>query len=152
MELIRKFRLVIAVVVPILILVLIRSCGSNHFKNGIKKWAEPSAMQSNIITIEKAGSLEGKALIIILDKDVSHVKQLTGEAQNIPPDSVLSKNHITSILKHKGPVLLFSSDQGLAARIWMLLSQMGCRNIYIVTDSTDNEVLKYKFRPDTLLN
>jgi hypothetical protein len=152
MEFIKKYKLVIVVVLPILILVLIRSAGLNHFKNDAKKWAEPSIKQSNRITIEQAGSLKKKSLTINLDKDVVRIRELTGDVQNIPADSVLRKNHVSMILKHDGPVMLFSSDPGLSARIWMILSQMGCRNIYILTNSSDNEVFKYKFRPDTLSN
>jgi hypothetical protein len=152
MVLIKKFRLVIAVVLPLLILVLIRSFMVSHFKNDAKKWAEPSVKQSNRITIEQAGSLKGKSLTINLDKDVSRLMELTGDVQNIPAESVLMKDYVSMILKHDGPVMLFSSDPGLSARIWMILSQMGCRNIYILANSSDNEVFKYKFRPDTLSN
>jgi hypothetical protein len=152
MELIKKYRLVIAVILPILMLVLFRSSGLNHFKNDAKKQAEPSVKQSNIMTIEQVGSLSGKNLIINLDKEVSQISKLTGDVHNIPADSVLTKNYVTMIMKHDGSVLLFSLDPGLSARIWMILSQLGCRNIYILTNSSDNEVFKYKFRPDTLLN
>jgi hypothetical protein len=152
MELIRKFRLVIAIVLPILILVLIRSFGVSHFKNDARKWAEPPINKSNIVKIEQVGSLKGEILMICLDKEADSIRKLSGELRNIPPDSILNKNHSSQIMKHDGPVLLYSSDPGLSARIWMLLSQMGRRNIYILTDSTDNEVLKYKFRPDSLMN
>ncbi|MGD0757080.1 MAG: hypothetical protein ABR927_18695 [Bacteroidales bacterium] len=152
MELIRNNKAGIAIVLVILILVLIRSSGLNHFKNDAKKWAEPSVKQSNRITLEQAGSLKGKNLIINLDKGTRPVVELPGDVQNIPADSVLIRSHVSVILKHDGPVMLFSSDPGLSARIWMILSQMGCRNIYILTNSSDNEVFKYKFRPDTLSN
>jgi len=152
MELIRNNKAGIAIVLAILILVLIRSSGLNHFKNDAKKWAEPSVKQSNRITLEQAGSLKGKNLIINLDKGTRPVAELPGDVQNIPADSVLIRSHVSVILKHDGPVMLFSSDPGLSARIWMILSQMGCRNIYILTNSSDNEVFKYKFRPDTLSN
>ena len=90
MELIKKYRLVIIVVLPILILVLIRSSGLNHFKNDAKKRAEPSLKQSNIMIIEQAGSLSGKNLIINLDKEVSQIRKLAGDMRNIPADSVLT--------------------------------------------------------------
>jgi hypothetical protein len=152
MELIKNNKVVIAIVMIILVLVVIRSMGANHFRNDAKKWAEPSVKKSNRITLKQAESLAGKRLVINLDKEGSHLRELTGEIQNIPADSVLSKNHIAYIMKHDGPVLLFSLEPGLSARIWMIISQMGCRNIYIITDSLDNEVLKYKFRPDTVMN
>jgi hypothetical protein len=152
MVLIKKYWLVIAVVVPILILVLVRSMSLNHFKNNAKKWADPSVEKSNIITIKQVGSLNGKILIINLDEDTRPVTELRGDVQNIPADSVLNRSHISVILKHDGPVMLFSSDPGLSARIWMILSQMGRRNLYILSNTSDNEVFKYKFRPDTLSN
>jgi hypothetical protein len=152
MELIKKYRLAIAVVIPVIILVLIRSTGFSHFRNDAKKWAEPSIKESNRITLEQAGSLKGKTLILSFDKDVSRMTELKCDSRYMPPDSILSKNYVTMIRKHNGPVLLFSSDPGLSARIWMILSQMGCRNTYILTDSPENEVFKYKFRPDTISN
>ena len=152
MELIKNNKAVIVIVLVLMVLIFIRSSGLNHFKNDIKKWAEPSVLQSNTITIDKALSFTGKALIINLDKDANHDIDLTGHVQNIQADSVLRKEYVTTIIKHDGPVLLYSSDPGLSARIWMLLSQMGRNNIFILTKNADNEVLKYKFRPDTLLN
>ena len=152
MELIKTNKAVIAIVLIVLVLVVIRSMGANHFRNDAKKWAEPSGKQSNIISIEQAAKLSGRNLIINLDKDASPLMNITGELENIPADSILSKNHIKLIMKYEGPVLLFSSDPGLSARIWMILSQMGCKRLYILTRQTDNEFLKYKFRPDTLMH
>src|SRR5664280_553996 len=95
MDLIRKFRLVIAIVLPILILVLIRSFGVSHFKNDAKKWAEPSIDKSNIINIKKTGSLNGKVLMIYLDKDANHIIEISGDSRNIPPDSIsVSYTHL----------------------------------------------------------
>jgi len=150
MELIKKYRLVIAVVLPILILVLLRSLGVNHFKNNVKRWAEPSVKQSNTIDIKQSDALSGKKLIINLDNDVIGIREIFTDAQNIPADSVLTKKYFKIIRKHDGPVLLFSSQPSISARIWMILSQMGFKNTYILTNNKDNEVFKYKFRPDTL--
>ena len=152
MEFIKKYKVVIAIVLIVLVLVVIRSMGANHFRNDAKKWAEPSGKQSNIISIEQAAKLSGRNLIINLDKDASPLMNITGELENIPADSILSKNHIKLIMKYEGLVLLFSSDPGLSARIWMILSQMGCKRLYILTRQTDNEFLKYKFRQDTLMH
>ena len=151
MELIKKYRLVIAVVLPIFILVIIRSTDTNHFKNDAKSRAELSLKQSNIITKEKAESLPGEKLIVFLDTDQGNIGEITGDALKIPADSVLVRKYFNTITKHNGPVLLFSSETAVCARVWMVLSQMGYRNIFILSDNSDNEVFKYKFRPDTLL-
>ena len=146
MESIKNNIVAIVIFLILLVLILIRSTGFNHFKNDAKRWAEPSVLRSNTVDIGQAGTLPGKKLIINLDNDVSRIREVAIDAQNIPADSVLRKNYASMIMKHDGPVLLFSSETGLSARIWMILSQMGCRNLYNLTNKTDNEVFKYKFR------
>lgn len=151
MSLINKYKVVIAVVLPILILVLIRSFCANHFKSDAKRWAEPSVKQSNIITGEQINALSGEKLIINLGEAGSGLNEITSDALFIAANSILSKNNLSIIRKHDGPVLLVSSETAVSARIWMVLSQMGYKNIYILTNDADSEVLKYKFRPDTLV-
>jgi rhodanese-related sulfurtransferase len=149
MDLIKKYKVVIAIVLIILILVLIRSLGANHFKSDAKRWAESSVIQSNIITGDRIGTLSGEKLIINLSEEGSGINEMTRNALHIPADSLFSKNNLNAIRKHDGPVLLFSSETAVSARIWMLLSQMGYKNVFILTNVIDNEVFKHKFRPDT---
>lgn len=151
MRIIKKYKIVIMVVVPVLILVLFRSFGTIHFQSDSKRWAEPSVMRSNIITKELLVSLPGERLLINLDKEVFADNKITGNTLNISPDSILIKNKLDAIRKHNGPLLLCSSETAVSARIWMLLSQMGVRTIYILTNDSDNEVFKNKFKPDTLV-
>ena len=151
MEIVKKYKVVILIVLPVLILVIFRSTGINHFKPDSARLAEPSVTKSNIITFEKLGSLSGDKLLINLDAEKIAFDNFTGKTLNIPADSVLIKNNLKTFHKHNGPVLLYSSDQAVSARIWMVLSQMGIRNIYILTGENDNEVFKNKFRPDTLI-
>jgi rhodanese-related sulfurtransferase len=151
MEIIKQYKVVIMVVLPILILVIFRLTGTNHFRPDSKKLAEPSVMKSNIITVEKLVSLPGEKLLINLDEEKVTINNFTGKTLNIPADSVLVKNNLKTLDNNKGPLLLYSSDPAVSARIWMVLRQMGINNIYILTGENDNEVFKYKFGPDTLV-
>jgi ABC-type multidrug transport system fused ATPase/permease subunit len=151
MRILIKYRIVFAIVIPVLILVLIRSFGVNHFKADVKKWAESSVEESNIISKEQIENLTGEKLIINLDKEKISINNFTGRELFIPADSVLDKRNLQMIRKHSGSVLLFSSDPSVSARVWMILSQMGCTKIYILIMDKDNEVPKNKFRPDTLV-
>ncbi|HEX7493062.1 MAG TPA: hypothetical protein VF346_02490, partial [Bacteroidales bacterium] len=139
MDLIKKYKEVIAVVLIVLILVIIRSLGASHFKNDAKKWADPSIKASNLVTAAQAAALSGNILIINFEKVPVPANEIRGEMRNISPDLVLSKKHASSIIKHSGPVLIYSSKPDLSARIRMILSQMGCKNIYILTDKSYNE-------------
>jgi hypothetical protein len=149
MNLIKKYRVIMFVVLPVLILVLIRSTGFNHFKSDSEKWAGPSLVHSNTLTSEQVSKLDGKCMILCLDK-TEVPEGITGVVHNVSSDSILTRESLKIIRSYAGPVLLYSADPALSARFWMLLSQMGCRNIYILTNNPDNEVLKYRLQPDTL--
>lgn len=151
MDLIKKYKIVIAIVLTVLILVLIRALNPNHFKTDAGKWAEPSVLKSNTISVEQSVKLPGDKLIIYLDKEGLKDLEGTAKSLDIPAESILNKENIRIIKDHNGPVLLYSTQLSVTARIWMLLSQMGCTNLYILNKEPDNEVLKYKFRSDTLV-
>lgn len=148
----KKYWSIVVVVLPVIILIIIRLSGHNHFKSDARKLAAPSFDQSNTITFGRAGNLKEKLYIIDLDKEKGQNNWFSYETQNIPADSILVEKHFKEIMNHDGRLLLFSSDPGLSAKVWILLSQLGCKNIYILTNDTSNEVLNYKFRPDTLVH
>jgi hypothetical protein len=151
MNLVKENKVVFAVVLPILILVLVKSFGSDHFRNDSRKLAGPSVKGSNILTNEQLETIAGNKLVINLDKKNSFLSELKSEIVNIPADSVLTGGNLDIIHKYKGSVLLYSAKQEVSAGIWMVLSQMGYENLYILTTDPDNEVNKNKFRPDTLV-
>lgn len=146
-----KYKTVIAISAIIIILVFVRTLSTRHFKIDAKRFAEPSFNHSVIIAEEQISTLAGNILFVYLNKDEKLIKELPQRAMKLPADSVLNRKYLKKIFKHKGPVLLMSSDPVVSARIWMILSQMGCSNIFILSGNTDIEIFKYKFRPDTLI-
>jgi hypothetical protein len=151
MNLINRYRIIIAVVLPLLILLALRTCTNCSFKYDAKRWAGPSFDFSNIISETGIDTIPGEKLIINLDITNSSMVGKAISEVHIPPDSILNSKYLKKIRDHKGPVLLSSADPALSARLWMVISQTGCRNIYILTGSNDNEVFKNEFRPDTLV-
>jgi len=151
MQFLVKYKTVIAIAVIIIILVVVRTFSTGHFKNDAKKLARPSFNHSVIISKEQISTIAGNILIVNLNEDKKLMKDLPEGVVNIPADSVLNRENFKIISGHKGPVLLLSSDPAVSSRIWMVLSQMGRRDIFILTDNPDNEVFKNKFRPDTLI-
>lgn len=147
----KKFSLVISIVVVVIIVVLTKTFDRDHFRNNAEQWANPSISQTNLITPERLYTLEEKALIV----DVSDNGNLSGnfvKAVNIPSGSLMDKENLKKLRDHKGSIILVSEDKAMAARVWMLLSQMGFKELYILSDSSENEVFKYKFRTDRLIS
>jgi hypothetical protein len=150
MNLIKKYKAILLIVVPVIVLVLIRATGMDHFRTNARKLADPSFSRSNIIAPDKVNQLEGEKLLINLGKDVVKHVFTKVTAKTISPDSILYKVNLKMLRAHEGPVLLYSSETAVSVRIWMILSQMGYKDLLILSDDTDPEVLKYEFRPDTM--
>jgi|WetSurSiteA1Bulk_404760.scaffolds.fasta_scaffold00427_2 hypothetical protein len=144
----KKYSTVLILVAPLLVLVFLKSFTPGHFKNDAEKWAAPSVDQSNLLSSEQLNSLPGKTLMVNLGSDTNIPEGVT-ERINTTAQSILDKDIQTILHSHKGNIILVSDDPALSARMWMLLSQMGYKKLYILSDSVDNEVLKYKFQPDS---
>ena len=149
-KLIKRYSLAIAIVFPLLAIILIKNSGTGSFRYDAGRWAEPSITGENIVAPEKASRLKGNILIIELDKTSSVPGGIKGEILIIAPDSVLVDEQRKPIFKNDGPVLLHSADYSVSAKTWMVLSQAGLKNIYILAEDQDNEKGKEKFRPDSV--
>jgi hypothetical protein len=144
----KKYIIVLAVVLPFLALILFRSLSTDHFRNDAARWAGPSINATNIITAGQLNTLEGKVLLVKID-DQEKSYPAAFKMIEIPANSILDKQSQKKLHGYKGNIILVSDDPALSARIWMLLSQMGYANVYILGETADNETLKYQFRPDS---
>lgn len=141
--------MILAVVLPILVMVLTKSITRDHFRNDASKWMAPTVNYSNFITSKQLEDSDGKALIIELD-NIAEASGLKGEVIHIPADRLLDKDNQKKLRATGGNVVLVSDDPALSARMWMMLSQLGYKRLFILNDASDNEVLKYKFQSDSL--
>ena len=151
MSLIHRYRIIIAFVLPLLILLAIRTFRTGSFKYDAKKWSESSFDCSNLISRTEFEKLPGEKLVVCMDDSFTKTEDNSVAEVHVPPDSVLEKEYLNLIKDHIGPVLISSSDPALSARIWMVISQTGCTNLYILAGNNENEVFKNEFRPDTLV-
>jgi hypothetical protein len=128
---------------------VIRSIGTDHFRNDAGKLSAPSINQSNLITTDNLNSLKGEKLIISLTDEFPENTCPDCKTIMIPADSILTGKNIKIINENNGPVILYSTDPSLSARIWIILANMGIKNLFILNEVTDLETMKYKFRPVT---
>jgi len=149
MNTLKKYGFVSAIFLILLLAVIYKSFSHSGFRYDAPKLAAPSFQGSNIITAEQIPGLQN-ALIIEMNNSDALKGRYNEITLKINPDSILERNNFRKIEKCKGPVILVSSENSIAARMWMLLSQKGLKNIFILSEDKDFEVLKKKFRPDSL--
>jgi len=114
----------------VILLVISHSVTHNHFRNNAGKWAQPSIEQKNIISTSDLASLPENTITVDLSgrSRIMNVKQ-------IPAGDILEKPNFKYLHNHKGNIVLVSEDPAVSARIWMLLSQMGVKNLYILSEN-----------------
>ena len=136
-RLIKKYGLVMLVFCLVLAAVLFRALSWSGFRYDASKWAEASKDGPNIVCFADKGKTDENSLIVDIGPAFSVVDGNSGTYQRISPDSILARDKLSLIRKHKGPVILKSSDPAIAARVWMIISQKGIKNLFILRDSAD---------------
>lgn len=132
MKTVIKYKYVLAAVVVLAVLVLIRALNPGIFRYDAVKWAEPSVTGENIVTPGKLSATGDNILFVILDPDCQ-VPDMTGAVKlTAAPGDLFSGENIRKIRKNKGPVVLCSEDMSVSSRVWMVLSETGIRQLYIL--------------------
>lgn len=135
MKFLKQYRIILAIFLLVLILVLIRTISPGNFKYDAAKWAEPSATGSNIISEAQLDAMSGKKLLVDLGTEPVSDSRFGNITVKMDPGSILDKPNMKLIRKNRGPVVLYSEDISEVARIWMILSETGVRDLYILSES-----------------
>jgi hypothetical protein len=147
MEFFKKFGVVTGILAIAVILAILRITGT-RFKPDAVKWAEPSFDRSNILSSVPGDFMKKDFLIIYLDETSQSEK--SPNTVNLMPSEVINDANIKRIKENEGPVVLYSEDPAVSSSVWMLLSQTGIKNLFILSDRND-EIRKNEFRPDTVV-
>lgn len=132
MKFLKQYRLVISIALVVTALILARTFNQGSFRYDAVRWAEPSVSGSNILTVDQVENLSGEKLIIELGKNEDAGRRFKGFTKVMDPGSILSKENIQIIRRNKGPVIIASDDISVSARTWMVLSELGLRNLFIL--------------------
>jgi len=134
MKILKKNWLILSIVLLVVAMVLIRNFSPNCFRYDAVRWAAASADRSNIISADQLAGEGERVLLISLGSPAEVPVELKGRTVTIPPGEILGRENIRVIRKNKGPVVLFSGDGSVSARVWMVLSETGIKNLYILAD------------------
>ena len=132
MKFIKQYRLAVSIFVLVTLLVLIRTFNQKNFRYDAVKWAEPSALGSNILTEDQVENLDGEKLIIFLGNSVNVSNRFQEITRSMDPGAILEKENLHILRRNRGPIILFSEEGAVSAKVWMVLSEMGLKNVFIL--------------------
>jgi hypothetical protein len=132
MKTVKKYKYILAAVVLLAALTVARAFNPGIFRYDAVKWAKPSVSGGNLITPEMLTETADEILFVILDNDFP-VPDLQGAGiLQAGPGNLLTRDNIRKIRRNKGPVVLCSADASVSARIWIILSETGIRELYLL--------------------
>lgn len=117
----------------IVALVLLRSFSPTGFRYDAARWAEASVDGSNMLTIDQVSALQGEVMLLNLGSETDLPDGLKEKSVPVNPESIAGKENLKQIRKHRGPVILYSANGSVSARVWMILSEMGMKNVFILS-------------------
>jgi len=156
-------------IILILILVIIKSLNKNNFNLDTQQTLELSLNQEHILSVsqikEKIQIYDNKVLIDLRNTEdyaQDHIKN----AINIPFPEILNNQELLKLKSSDSEIILYSNSVLESSKAWTILTQMGYSKLFILDIPGESisasllekdailesdEVLKYKFQPDTLV-
>ena len=149
MSLLKNLKIIIPVLMVLLILVIIRISDTNVFREPARKALEATQNNGNLITPDQLKLLTGSYLVIDLRSVAGHDSIQFQHRMQIPFEKILDRVNRDVLDQTKGDLILYSDDIATASKAWVILNQIGYKNLWILTSNTNPEESKYKFQPDT---
>ena len=136
----------LGIVIPLFILILGLIIARSTNKNLFKKEAQLALKEAvnNSISMDQLKQSTSDYTIIGLDGPVE-----LENSRVILFGDLLSKENRNMIEELEGDLILYSADVSLSSKAWVILNQLGYSRVFILQQNENEELLKYKFQPDT---
>lgn len=146
-----EINLLLPIILVLIIILVIKQFSGNSFRQGAENYSVSALKGTNTILMEEFINLKKGSIIRIDNADVF------ANPNNLPlislnSSGLLSRFSIKSLRNSSVPRIIIAEDPGTEARVWILLSQKGIKELMINPEREDDLVLKYEFRPDTLMS
>ncbi len=147
MEKLKGLKGVLLILLVVLVFVIVRSTGKNRFKQDARKAIEAVESKNFQVTLKELKGTENQYLIVDLSKLGSSRFE---NSVKIPFENLLEESSLEKLKATENKILLVSDDNSVAAKAWVILNQLGLKNVYILANEENQEVLKYEFKSDTV--
>jgi hypothetical protein len=149
MEQLKNLKFVILFIVVILILVIVRNSDRNLFKQDVKSAIEATQNNSNVLSPDQLHQLKGPWMVVNIGNSDLPDSIHAEHSIKIPFENLLDQTNRKILEGVDGKLILYSADVSTASKAWVILNQMGFKNVFILNSGENPEEIKYKFQPDT---
>jgi len=149
MQQLKKMKTVALVLLLLLTFVLIRINNPTVFKEPVNSAIDGTRDLRNLITPDQLQKQSTSSLLIDLNDQPHHNSIQFQKTLAVPLERLLDRENRKILNEAKGNLVLFAKDIATSSKAWIILNQLGYRNLFILTSEADPEMQKYQFQPDT---
>jgi len=146
MNRLKNFSIVLLVLLVVMIFVIVRTTGKNRFKQDAQNAVEAVVANNFTVSVSELKNTESQYLIVDLNESG---KTRFDNSLQIPFEKLLDESSLQKLKGTENKILLVSEDDSKAEKAWVILNQLGFKNVFVLSSKENPEVLKYEFQPDT---
>jgi len=145
MKKLKGLKIVLLALLVVLVLVIVKTTGKNRFKQDAQNVIEAVKSNNFQVTMNDLKGTENQYFIVDLTE--------SGSAQfensvKIPFKKLLEETTLQKLKEIENKILLVSDDNSVAVKAWVILNQLDFKNVYVLSEEGNPEVLKFEFKPD----
>lgn len=143
----KELKIVLVILLVVLVLVIVKTTGKNRFNYDAKDAIEAVAGNDILVSFNEFKATENQFSVVDLSESASVQFE---NSLKIPFEKLVEESNIQKLKEIQGKILLVSTDNSQTAKAWVILKQMGLKNVFVLANDENPEVLKYEFQPDTI--
>ena len=149
MNKLKNLKFILLALAILMILVIVRNSDRNIFRNEVETAILAIQNNSNTLSPDQLHQMKSQWLVVnIGNSDLPDSLRIENSIR-IPFANLLDEVNRKILDEMKGDLILYASDAASASKAWIILNQLGFKNVKILATEAIPEKLKYKFQPDT---
>lgn len=150
MKVLKELKIVLILAAVILGMMLFRVYDKQGWKEKPGEATEKIIRQEIFLSAEELLQSDVPVMLIRLGHMGNDSLIAAYPAVEITPEKITEKEFLIDIRQPGKRLVLISASPGKAVESWIILNQLGVKNLYIYNDQfPGNEQFKYQFQPDT---
>jgi len=133
------------------VLVISRIFNPNLFKRETQAAIENALNTGFVISEDQLKTKNNPYLLVDLNHTTVVSQDNPENSVHIPFEKLLDKTSQDILKNNNGEIVLVATDNTTSSKAWVILNQLGYKNVIILEKKQNQEVLKYKFQPDTII-
>lgn len=145
MKNLKELALIIGLLLLVVTLVLLRATNKNRFSGTPENLVE--TLKNESVFVQAEGLQINDYLVVELDENSEGGK--FPAAAKVTFEGLTDKN-FRKQLETSGKKILLTGNESKTAKAWVVLNQLGIKNLFILSEKVNPESFRFNFVPDTI--